>query len=378
MKVLFLKYLSRVALLAVMCCVSMGLHAQPLAQVMGVKSQLETIKRSQWKQIRQLQQHAVVPKVTPKVSPVPKVPKVSSVQVARPEILTYEKLRFQGKTKAEIDSIKRADAEKERFYTEFLSQLSLVADEINRRDSLMVLLDEAIFLGDSVVGEPFTPELEAYAEDAVVGLPHEIALYNAYYDDLTARNDSTGFRGKYPRIQLMDSPVNASLIKQIYKEPVYDETVGLLRDRLNRDVEQYLALHELAPFTVAADSIDAVVALVPQELYEANGQLVCALAEVSATGNAVYNELRDVRSLCAGGSQNAPSLYTVRLVEMKLKLEDAIKKQRQISLPDSKTMTELMNHIRPSWQMGRYNPASLHGLLRFLLKNERENYLEEE
>lgn len=372
MKNLLQKYNCKVILLAAMCSISIGLKAQLSAQIRGVKSQLETVKRSQWKQIRQLQQHAVVPKVTPKVSPVPKMPKVQSAQVSRPKILTYERLRFSGKTKAEIDSIKKLDAEKERFYTDFLMQLSVVTGEIDRRDSLSVILDDAIFSVDTVADESFTPDFLEYANDAIVGSPYEIALYNSYYDDLITRNDSAGFFGKYARIPLMESPVNANLINQIYSESVFTETVGLLRDRLNRDVEQYMSLYELDPFNVAPDSIEAVVALVPQELYEGNDQLVRALAEVSATANAVYNELRDVRSLRDGGPRNIPSLYTVRLVEMKLNLEDALNKPRQISIPDSKTMKELMGYIRQSWHMDRYNPASLHGFLKFLLKNEHE------
>lgn len=359
-------------------CIYIGsdtLYSQSSAQSRGVKSQIESIDRLQWQKIRQLQRRVAVTARRQYVKP---VPKLLDKKVALPKILSYGDLRFKGRSEAEIDSIKRVDKEKHRFLSDFLGQLHLVASEINTRDSLLKDLDRAILSGDSITDELFKPEFVAYANDAIEGFPGEIALYNSLYDDLNCREDSTGFIGKY-RIRFgLESLANTRLINQIYKDSLYSKTVKHLREKLSSDIEQYLYLYGLEPFTVEPDSVEAIAALVPTELYESNRELVRTFAEMAATGNAVYNELRDVRHLRNSTLENASSLYIVRLVEMKLRLEETFPKYRRVKIPDTHVFFEAGDYIRPSWKMGKYTPYKLHRLLSFLLKNEFENQIDVE
>lgn len=352
-------------------CICIGcfpMYSQPSAQIKGLKNQLNAVDRMQWQKMREVQRRIPVPSVKPNEKSVPKVPDVIKT---RPEIHSYDKLRFSGKTKAQINSIKRAEKEKEHFYADFLERLLFVESEINRRDSLSAALDIAILSGDSVADVLLTPELEVYAKDAVVGAPYEIALYCSFYDDMTARDDSVGAFGKYRRNPMQESAANTDLLRRIYGEDgLYRRVFNALRDRLSSDVNQYLYLYELEPFTVHPDSIDAIIALVPNDLKEANSGHVGASAELAATGNAIYRELQDVRSQSESTLDNAASLKMVRLVEMKLHLENSLKKYHGQKLPEAHVYKDIDKYIRASWKMGKYNPISLLRHLNLLLTNE--------
>lgn len=351
-------------------------YSQPSAQIRGFKNQLNAVDRMQWQKMRELQRRISVPSVKPNEKYVPKEPDMIKT---RPEIHSYDKSRFSGKTPAQINSIKRADKEKEHFYADFLERLLLVESEINRRDSLSAALDNAILSGDSVADVLFTPELEVYAKDAVAGAPYEIALYYSFYDDMTARDDSVGAFGKYRRTSMLESTANTDLLRRIYGEDdLYRRIVNALRGRLSSDVNRYLYLYGLDPFTVEPDSIDAIIALVPNDLKESNREHVGASAGMAATCNAIYRELQDAGSQSESTLDNAASLKMVRLIEMKLHLENSLKKYHGQKLPESHAYKDINNCIRASWKMGKYNPISLLRHLNFLLKNELEKNLQAE
>lgn len=359
-----------VSLIMVMILLPAGLHAQPSAQIRGVLSQYENIKRIQSKKMRQLKQRASGPIAKPKPKPVAKVPELN---ISESGIISYEKLRFKNKTKAQIDSIRRVDKEKQRFYSEFLEQLKLAAVEMQRRDSLKALLDNAILSGDSNVPEVLlTPEFVTYAKDAIVGSPYEIGLYNSLYDDLTGRMDSSYLSPVYCILPGMESPVNSNLHKQIYADSLCHKTADALRDRLLADVKEYYYLFDLDPFSVSPNSIDSIVSLVPDELKKSHGEAVRTMAVMAATGNAVYNELRDVRNMRKSTHENASSLYIVKLVDLKLRLEDSIANYGGLILPDPHVWVEIDKYMHPAWNMGKYDPQTLIVFLKFLLKNDWE------
>lgn len=292
----------------------------------------------------------------------------------------YEKLRFEGKTQAQIDSIRRVDKEKETFYTDFLNELKLADDYVHRCDSLEAMIDE--YLSSDISNRPGhleTDEMAYYVSDAYDGYPVEIATYNSLYDSLINRDDSCGFLGKYRMWPMSDTRSNLALYTQLYgREGIYQSTVNGLRKRLVKRINEYIEAYDIDPFIVDTDSVMALADLAESVDDNMTRGAIRKMAELIATGNAVYRELRDFRALRDTSADINPSLLMVKLIEMKLTLEDQFSKYLQILETydiDIEVLYKIDDMMQPGKKMGKYTVFSLQSLLEFLIKNESDKFL---
>lgn len=302
------------------------------------------------------------------------------VKIRRSSLPDYEHRRFEGKTEAQIDSIKRKDKEKEVFYTDFLNELRRAADYGHRRDSLEAVAGKYLDADTLNIPEQLqSDELTEYVSDALKGYPVEIAMYDSLYDDFATRNDSCLFIGKYHKHFMSQTRTCQALYDKVFgNEGMFQPTMNELRRRLGKRVDGYMAAYNVEPITVDPDSIISLVKLASSVDNDANHELILAMAEYIATGNVVYNELRDIRALRDTTSGNPPSLFMVKLIEMKLKLDNLYEKCSQSPNFLSDVTMKIDGMMSPGLDLGagKYSPFALRYRLRFLLKNEHKKLTE--
>ena len=151
-----------------------------------------------------------------------------------------------------------------------------------------------------------------------------------------------------------------------------------LRKRFVKRINEYIEAYDIDPFIVDTDSVMALADLAESVDDNMTRGAIRKMAELIATGNAVYRELRDFRALRDTSADINPSLLMVKLIEMKLTLEDQFSKYLQILETydiDIEVLYKIDDMMQPGKKMGKYTVFSLQSLLEFLIKNECDKFL---
>lgn len=255
----------------------------------------------------------------------------------------FEQIRFDGKTQAQIDSIKRADKEKETFYTNFLTELSRIADYEHQCDSLEI------------------PPVE------------DIVTLYSFYDDITTRNDSCSAFMKYHMFPMGSSISNQALHNKLFgKNGLYKPTLGNLKKHLHEKINVYMIANKLDSISIGSDDIGTLIVLADSLDNDTNHSLIMLSAEYFATCNSVYKELSAMRALHGTPEELDPTSVLIKLIEMRLKIDDKWMSILHFPNIDSTVLWEIETIMRPGKKMGRYNERTLQKQLEIWIKNETE------
>lgn len=271
-----------------------------------------------------------------------KLPQIPQVPVLHPEKdLSPEEMRFKGKTQAQIDSIKRTDKDKQAFYTNFLTELSRIADYERQSDSLEIPLEEDI-----------------------------VTLYS-FYDDITTRNDSCSAFMKYHMFPMSGSISNQALYNKLFgKNGLYKPTLGSLKERLHEKINVYMIAHKLDTINIASDDINSLIALADSLDSNTNHSLIILSAEYFASCNSAYKELSAMRDLHGTPEELEPISVLIKLIEMRLKIDEKWMNILHFPNIDSTLLWEIKTMMRPGKKMGRYNEVTLQKQLKMWIKTK--------
>ncbi|WP_290374976.1 hypothetical protein [Duncaniella muris] len=277
---------------------------------------------------------------------IPRIKELKIPEIPTPEAIESDKLRFKGMTQAQIDSIKRDDNEKERFYTSFLGELSRISEYGHQGESLEIPPEEDI-----------------------------VTLYS-FYDDITARNDSCAVFMKYHMIPMCGSISNQALHNKLFgKNGLYGLTLDSLKERLRSRINEYMATHSLDTLSADPADVTLLISLADSLATDANRNLVRLCADCYATGNAAYKEIKAMRALHGTSDEVESTTLLIKLIEMRLKTEQLWIEIVHFPNIDPEELWEIERMMRPGKRMGRYNESTLPKQLKIWIKNAAKEHM---